>query len=199
MNWRNTGILFVVFAGLVGYLLWQNQQGETAVPTPETAETIPPTPVRTSLIATTNDAVQGINIIDLNSDDEVLYVQSTPSDWLQITPEESEVISGTLNTAVSGILNLTSTRTLSGDENPLSAFGLDTPAHRINIAIGNVEADQTIRVSLFIGDITPVGNSYYVQKEGDSRVHIVPSGLIDNLIALLTDPPLVDASDTTSE
>lgn len=199
MNWRTTGLLFLVLAGLIGYVVWDSRQEETAVSSTESTPEIPPTPVRVTLIATTNDSIQGIGIKDLAEDDEVLYTQAEPGAWQQTLPEESAVISATLNTAVSGILNLTSTRTLSADENDLSAYGLDAPAHQINIAINNAEEDRVVRVTLLVGNQTPVGTANYIIKEGDPRIHIVPNGLIENLTNLLTDPPLADSEEQTTE
>lgn len=199
MNWRTTAVLFVVLAGLVGFLVWQNQQEETAVLTDNPLPTVPATPVRTTLISTTNDGIEGLTITNLATGENVLFVQTTLGEWQQTEPTESAVISDTLNTAVAGLLNLTSTRTLNADENPLSAYGLDEPSHQISVLVDDEGTEQLIRVTLLVGDETAVGSSTYVQKEGDGRVHLLPAGIVENLLNLLIDPPLIEPTPPPSE
>lgn len=191
MNWRTTGILFIVLAIIVGYLLWDNQRDETAVEPSATTAPLPPTPVRVTLIATNPDALARLTITDLDDDSSVSFAQTEPAVWEQVEPAPSDVISGTINTAVFGLTNLISTRSLPADANPLDAYGLDAPTYTIETAYTN-DSEQTIRVELQIGDPAPTGSGYYVLKNGDPRVHIVPTGLIDNLVNLLTDPPLLE-------
>lgn len=189
MNWRTTGILFIIVAALAGYLFWDTRQEDTAVPTPEAIEAPPPTPVRSTLISTTSENVQGLGITDLSNNSEIVFTQPAADIWLQIEPEETAVYSTTINTAVAGILNLTSTRTLPAEDD-LSPFGLDEPKHRISVVVNQPESGQIIRVTMLIGDETPVGTSTYVLREGDERIHLLPSGILENLINLLEEPPI---------
>ena len=119
----------------------------------------------------------------------MLFTQPGADIWMQIEPEETAVYSNTISTAVAGIINLTSTRTLSANEE-LAAYGLEEPTHEINVVVNQPDVDQIIRVTLLVGDSSPVGTTTYVLREGDSRVHLIPSGIIENLINLLEEPPI---------
>lgn len=194
MNWRTTGVLFLVLAAIIGYLVWDSRQAETAVEPLATTAPLPPTPQRVTLLAADAAAISRVTVIDMSDASRVALSQTEPSVWEQVEPTPSEVISATVNTAVFGLANLTSTRSLSADANPLSAYGLDQPTYTIETLYRN-ESDQTLRVTLLIGAPVPTGSGYYVLKEGDPRVHIVPTGLIDNLVNLLTNPPLQAPTD----
>jgi hypothetical protein len=93
-----------------------------------------------------------------------------------------------MNTQVTGLINLQSNRSLPADLNPLSAYGLDEPDYEIKLTVMGDEQSNTF--TFLVGNETPAGEAFYVQKEGDSRVHIAPLGPIQNMINLIDNPPI---------
>ena len=54
-----------------------------------------------------------------------------------------------------------------------------------------------MRITLLIGDQSPVGTTTYVLREGDGRIHLLPSGILENLINLLEEPPIPEEEPLT--
>lgn len=194
MNWRTTAALAIILVLIGGYIWYDSQQAapedgvDTAVV--ETVAPPPPTPVRADLIPGQPDNATAINLIDLFTSDEVLFIKQESGEWQQTVPTETLAISPTLNISLSGFVGLRSTRTLPAEENPLSAYGLETPTHQISVSVQSPEDGMTRQYILQIGNLTPTGSGYYTRRQGDERIHIVPQGPIDQMIGLLTNPPL---------
>ena len=90
---------------------------------------------------------------------------------------------------VSGLARLTSRRALEPDANPLSDYGLDEPDYSFTFRADR--NDQTIRYLFLVGNETPTGDAFYIQREGDERVHVAVPTNIQNMIDLVTSPPIV--------
>ena len=186
MNWRITAVLFLILVALGGYLYYDSQRGEEpaevveedAVPAPLINETIP---LIDNLTITT---VQEVAVSRSSDSVEASYSQDESGNWAQTSPQAQTVLSTTLNSQVTGYLNLTSNRVFSSADNPLSAYGLETPAYQITLSGG----DQ--RHVLYVGNETPTKDGYYVQSLGDPRVFVVSKGAVDNIINLIDTPPL---------
>jgi hypothetical protein len=187
MNWRTTAVLFLIVLLLGGYVYYQSQQETELAATPTPAA---PTPERVALI--TNASVEQIERLDITRIEEgttASFQRNGRGNWTRTVPTTTQVISQTLNTHVTGLINLRSSRSLAPDLNPLSAYGLEEPAYEI-VLVATGEGDRRLRYTLLVGDETPTGNSFYVQKRGDPQVYTVPKGSIENVIGLLDNPPL---------
>ncbi len=192
MSWRTTAVLFVILLALGGYIYYQNQQEPETVTETEPVGTLPPpTPERFSLIRTTLENVQGLNVTHLEDGTQAQFLREEQGAWAQTVPTTTQVISQTMETYMTGIINMQTTRSFAGDENPLSTYGLDAPAYNISIAAFQDDI-SIVRITLLIGNKTPTGSSYYVQLDGDPRVHLAPIGPIDNMINLIDNPPLIE-------
>ncbi len=188
MSGRTLLILFVVLVVVAGIAFLLNRQGENAVAEP--TFTPAPTPDTQQFLA----GVEMVAVSRLELDDEAaglsaVYFREPDGGWFQVQPTQTLAISQTVNSNVSSLLNLTSRRTLAAGENPLSAYGLEAPGRTIIITVVR-EDDLTIRHAFFIGNETPAGGAYYLQKQGLPGIYIVPSFTIDNLFEMLTDPPV---------
>lgn len=186
MSTRTLLILFIVLIIVAAAAFLVNRRAEA--PEPE------PTPVTQTesvqfLEGVTMDAVIRLEVRDEVQDITLALRREEDGNWFQTQPTTTQAISQTVNNSVSGLLNLTSRRTLSADENPLSAYGLDQPLYTIALSARN-EAGDTVRYVFLVGNPAPTGSATYVQKEGDPRVYIVPSFNVDNLVELLTEPPI---------
>jgi len=188
MSSRTLLILFVALVVVAGIAFILNRQGENnaAEPTPTPA----PTPdTRQFLEGVDMGMVSTLELADENAGLSVIYLREPDGGWFQTQPTQTLVISQTVNSNVSGLLNMTSRRTLAEGENPLSAYGLETPGRTIVIVAGREDGTK-IRHTFFIGNETPAGGAYYLQKQGLSGIYIVPNFTIDNLFEMLTDPPV---------
>lgn len=186
MSWRTTAVLFVVLVALGGYLYYDSQQGEEAAEVLE--EEVAPAPLVNETIALIDNltitTVQEVMVSRSSDSAKASYSQDAGGNWAQISPQPQTVLSATLSSQVTGYLNLTSNRVFSSADNPLSAYGLETPAYQITLSGG----DQ--RHILYVGNETPTKDGYYVQSLGDPRVFVVGKGAVDNMINLIDNPPL---------
>lgn len=192
MSWRTTAVLFIILLALGGYIYYQNQQESETVTESEPVGTLPPpTPERFNLVRATLESVQGLNVTRLEDGTEAQFLRDDQGIWTQTVPTTTQVISQTMETFMAGMINMQTSRSFRSDESPLSAYGLDEPAHNITIAAFKDDI-SIVRITLLIGNETPTSGSYYVQLDGDPRVHLVLKGPIDNMINLIDNPPLLD-------
>lgn len=188
MNWRTTAVLFVIVLLLGSYLYYQSQQEPAPEPTP-TPSSIP-TPETVSLVqSATIDQVTELDIWNLKEATQTTYIREATGAWSQTVPTATVVLSPTLNAQVTGLINLVSTQTLPANKNPLSAYGLDAPSYKVVLTTQNRDDGPTLN-TILIGNPNPTGDSYYVQKEGDDRVHVTSKWVIDNMINLAAHPPI---------
>ena len=189
MSWRNTGILFLLLILLGGVAYWQSQQEPEEEPTPTPAITAPEPVELVSGIA--SEDILSLTITNLISETERTFVQLEPGLWFQSVPTNTGIITTTFTGQVSGLTRLTSSRAIEPEVNPLSAYGLDAPTLQIAFNAGD---EQYL---FFVGNGTPVGNSYYLQQAGDDRVHVVFSSVVNGMQGLLDNPPLMPAEEPT--
>jgi hypothetical protein len=190
MNGRNLAILFVVVVilGAVVYFMSQDDGTDIAEPDPVASAVRAPTP-QLNLVrdATIND-VQRLEVTRLEDDFQVAFVRQEEGSWFQVVPTDTAVISSTMNSNVTRIINMTSQSTLPADANPLSAYGLDNSQYEFVLVTRRGE--DNVRHIFTIGNITPTGNSYYAQKFGDPRIHILLSSTVDSITGLLEERPI---------
>ena len=197
MSSRTLLILFVALVVVAGIAFILNRQAENnaAEPTPTPA----PTPdTRQFLEGVDMGMVSTLELADENARLAAVYLREPDGGWFQTQPTQTLVISQTVNSNVSGLLNLTSRRTLAEGENPLSAYGLETPGRTVMVVAGREDGNK-IRHTFFIGNETPAGGAYYLQKQGLPGIYIVPNFTIDNLFEMLTDPPVASPVPTIND
>lgn len=186
MNWRTTGILFLLLLLLGAVVYWQKQSGEAEIATPTAAlaagtftETVPLLP------DVTVEDVLRLEVRQASSGEQVTFEQDAGV-WTTTVPTATQVISATVVTPLQSLLDASSRRTLPPDANPLEAYGLSTPATTIVVAARRDGA--TVRHTLYVGNLTPAEDAYYLQKAGDPRIHVVASFPINNVLDLLSAP-----------
>lgn len=188
MSSRTLLILFVVLVVVAGIAYLVSRQGDSVEAEP-TATVAPIPDTRQFLEGVEMAAVGRLEITDESAGLSAIYFREPEGVWFQTQPTQTLVISQTLNSNMSGLLNLTSRRTLAPDENPLSAYGLENPGRSIILVVSREDGNE-VRHTFFIGNETPAGNGYYLQKQGLPDIYIVPTFTIDNLFAMLTEPPV---------
>jgi hypothetical protein len=187
MNWRTTVALFAVVV-ILGAVVYSLSQQEPAIPEVEGTVTPVPTP-QTNLVqdVTIND-VQRLEIRRFEDETQVVFTREEDGSWFQIVPTNTMVISGTMISEVTRILNMTSQSILSAEANALSAYGLDNPQYEI-VLVGRRE-ENNVRFTFLVGNQTPTGDRYYLLRQGDPRIHVVLSSTLDSMIGLLDDSPI---------
>lgn len=185
MNWRTTAILFVVLlvVGGAAYYLSRQEPKPVEMPTPM------PTLATTQLVSgVTTEGVSRLEIHNLAEEDAAVFVQELGV-WSQSVPTQTQVISASMNSYMQGLVMLTSRRTLPTSAGEPADFGLDSPTYEIILSALN-EAGQTIRFVLLVGNTTAADDGYYMQRQGDPRIHIVNKSVVDNVLNLLERPPV---------
>lgn len=179
-NWRLVGMLFVVAVVLGGLGYWQSQTGNgggaavEATPTIATAEPL--------LDGVTLENVVRVEVGDEAAGLTLVYEQDNQL-WLQTQPVEQNVTE-IFPAALSPLLTAVSEQQIAAEGNRLSVYGLENPAYAVVVAVQRPDG-QIGRMVLAIGDLTPTGTAYYVQKSGDGRVYVVSQGAFEGLLNLL--------------
>lgn len=188
MSGRTTGILFVVLLVVAGIAYLVSRQ-EPAVEETATPAVAVATPVTSSLISGLSiESVSRLEVNNLQEEDSAVF-EHRATDWFQTVPTQTQVMSATIDSYMQGMVILTSRRTLPSSAGEPADFGLDNPAYQI--ILSGRPVSETVRFTLLVGDATPADDGYYVQKQGDPRVHIVNKFVMDNLINLLESVPVL--------
>lgn len=113
---------------------------------------------------------------------QTTIVERSGMAWQVVAPAPGEADIIRLYNLADTIANMSSTRILDGAN--LAVFGLDEPTATVTLGLQNGTT-----ITLEIGDQNPGLTDYYVQKEGDSRIHLVASTYIAGLLDLADNPP----------
>lgn len=188
MSGRNLAILFVIALVLGGvvYLMSQDDGTETAVD-PDATVIPEPTPQVNLVRDTAVTDVQRLEVTRLEDDFQVAFVREEDGNWFQVVPTDTMVISGTMDSNVTRLVNMTSQAVLSADANPLSVYGLDNPQYEI-VLVAQQDGNN-LRHVFTIGSKTPTGDRYYAQKKGDPRIHVLLSSTVESMTGLLEERP----------
>lgn len=173
LKYRNTIIVLVVLAALVGFLYYdQQQQAAKPAPTPQ--------PVFT--------------LLDLNADDVSALTVSVPPSrtvahkdngaWLLDEPTKEEADTTQLSSVVTQFAKLTATRALTVTPTDLAPFGLVTGTLTLELKLKD-NRTEVIRV----GNATIGGSDDYVQHVGDPKVYLVPAATFATLQQIVSTPP----------
>jgi hypothetical protein len=109
-------------------------------------------------------------------------VERSGTEWRVVEPTASTADSARLDAMADSISRMRSVNALEGVV--LADFGLSESAAQVNLGL----VDGT-SVLFSIGDQNPNRTGRYVQRAGDSRVHVVSSEYVEALLELTTNPP----------
>ena len=173
MKFRNTFILLVVFALLLGtFLLLRGRK-------PEKKET------QKKISETYEIKRDKIKKIKLSFKDEntkpFLIVKGTENKWQLAEPIQSEANQDDVEVLLDDLLNKRVKQTLE-NESDLAKFGLDEPTVQVELWTAGEEPDKTF----LIGD-KAVGYSVYVKEKSASSVITIESSALTDLSKPYTD------------
>lgn len=192
MNWRTTGILFVIVVILAGAVYLQSRQNESEamIPTVSADTSAEPPSIIGDAPA---DSIVRLDV-SFTPGLEASFAREQDGAWHMTVPTATTVISQTITNAVSGLISAGIQRSFAPDDNPLEAYGLLNPTKQVVIA--ESRGEQTIRHLIQVGSEAPTGDAYYVLREGDRRVHLVSKAALDTVFALASNPPLPESAAT---
>ncbi len=169
---KETWLVLVVFALLIGYAVYLNNQKKTA------GELATPLPAASFLI---NSAEGQPTSIEVKSADgaSVKLIRGT-NGWSLELPEKAEADQSSAEAAATSVTAIKVLNEIKGDQ---AIFGLDKPAFILTVEIGSARKHV-----LEVGDHTPTNTGYYVRLDGGRMVIVALSG-IEPLTGLLTAPP----------
>lgn len=179
---RPTWILVVVLALLAGLAYYLQQPDNLIKKTFATAQT--PTPISAGQLFGPNDGpLNSVMIQDANG--QSVTIDRKSGGWTMSLGSESAIpadqSAAEQAASQAQALNLVSRIDTSSPD--LSAFGLDKPAYLCKFGLVDGRT-----VSLKIGNLTPIENGYYAQKDDGSLVVVDKYGL-EALLNLLKQPP----------
>jgi hypothetical protein len=175
---RNTWIMLAVLAVVlaVAYVSQNQPQKASGAPTP--------TPGDVSFFTDVSEkSITTLRIEDA-SGKAVVLGRDAAGLWLVTQPKGGPTDVAQAETAVSQLLALQSISPLDPTSDP-GIFGLGKPAYTLTLTL---EGSQ--KYVLLIGDVTPLGNGYYVRLNQNAP-DIVNKGSIDALLGLWSHPPFV--------
>ncbi|MEW6028281.1 MAG: hypothetical protein ACOYZ8_11050 [Chloroflexota bacterium] len=180
---RSTWITLAVFLAVIAFALVQKYRPEEPIPT----ETPTEPPVVEYLFTPEDGVVTSIRID--TRDGQVFRAERSGSGWMVVLPIEGAADSGQMETAASQVTTLRVETHLDLDPDAVS---LSPPQTTLTVGFSSGKT-----YSVGVGDITPIGDSYYVRKDrGD--VLVIPRDGIDALMSLLTFPPYIETPTPTT-
>lgn len=190
MSGRTLAILFVVLLVLAGivFVMSQDEGGDVAGVDPDATVAPTPTPQLNMVRDATIQDVVRLEVTRLEDDFQVAFIREENGDWFQVVPTDTQVISATMNSNVTRLVNMTSQTVISAEANPLTAYGLDAP--QFEIVLVTRRGEDNVRHHFTIGSKTPTGDRYYAQKLGDPRIHVLLSSMVEGLTGLLEERPI---------
>ena len=157
---RSTLILFVILAGLVGYIYYQDKN--------------PPADTDTKDKAFSSVKAEDIEEVQIKSaDGETSKAQKTNGSWRLVEPVQATADEQELTSIASSLASLDIQRVVDENAADLKQYGLE-PA-RIEVAFRAKGDKEPRRISL--GEKTPTGGDLYARFPDQKRVFLVSSFL----------------------
>ncbi len=169
VRWRTTGVLLIVFLALAAVTFWVSRRETSATPT----RTPPPRVIPVD--------VEDVQRVDILQGDRQIAVQRSGDRWLVVGEVMRDADSDDVDRRLRSLLTVVAFDHFVPEA--LDEFGLAQPQARVVIQA------YTGTVTLLIGDATPTGNDYYVQREGDPTVYVVSKYLVDRVLEWVETPP----------
>jgi hypothetical protein len=178
---RSTWILLAILVILVGStLLFQRYQASK----PENTATAIPSVALVNVYNLTGKQVSEVDLSDSLGNSIVFNLNLELNMWAIANTPEDQADSSQIESILAKLFALTARETLTQTP-PLESIGLVNPAYTIHFITSGGE-----QINTAVGSMTPIGTGYYLRVNSDP-VAIVDKLLLDNVLNMLTDPPLL--------
>ncbi len=170
---RNTWVLIVILAALVGFAFYlKNQKAKTLAEATSTPSSL-------VLFNSSEGAPTDIKIDNLTGN-SVEVARNSSGTWVLKAPTSAAADQASAEAAATqvGALQVLSDVQLGPD-----VVGLDKPSYVITITFASNKTHK-----LTVGSTTPIQNGYYVQVDA-GKIQIVEKQGLDALLGLITTPP----------
>ena len=178
---RSTLIVLVVFILLAGLaILWPRLQKEGAEqdPTPTIEPALP------MIYTLTSQEILGIQFSDAAGNQVAVERESAEENWVMEGESGDTTDSTRISSVVGQLLGMRATRTFDTALG-VDSVGLDNPAYTITLRTS--KGDE---ITTRVGNLNAVGSGYYIQVD-DEPVVIVAKLVLDEILSILTEPPLL--------
>jgi len=102
--------------------------------------------------------------------------------WVSKKPYPVELAQSTVSDLISSFSSLNAEMIVEENSEDLAKYGLDKPS-----ATATAELDDGTKVTLFLGNKTAEGSTFYLMKDGDTKVYTVRSAYAQRLNSSLSD------------
>jgi cell division protein FtsL len=178
---RSTLIVLIIFillaAGAILLPRLQKQEEEQTA-TPTTAPTQP------LIYSQSMPGMLWIQFADAAGNQVAVERATVDEDWVLVGESDGTSDSARISSVAGQLLAMRASRTFDTDLG-VGDVGLNNPAYTITIRTTTGEEIVTK-----IGNLTAVGNGYYIQVD-DEPVVIVAKLVLDEILRILTEPPLL--------
>ncbi len=159
-------IVLLVAAGvLVAWHPWTRAAGATASGAGGAATEAEPPAKFVTISALSVDSLQSI---ELASRPGTIELDDVEGIWKIVKPAVLAVKQGPLQDLLYSVTNLSSERVIEEHPANLAQYGLEPPEVTVRLHLTTGEVRE-----LYLGNMTPAGDSYYLMARGDSRVFTV--------------------------
>lgn len=155
MRLRNTLILLLLLLGLGAYVYFVEY---------------PAAQQETKKKTLFDFKVDEVTQIALTYPDREIVLKKTGDEWVLVKPIETEADETIVKTLVNGIADCEVKKTVEEEPTDLSIFGLDAPATRVKVSLGERELPE-----ILVGKTAPIGSSAYIQRVDEKKVLLASS------------------------
>ena len=174
MKYRNTLIILVVVAALIGYAYYDGQQ-----------QAIAPTPTPVPSVYALNVAAADVIGLSVSTAVSRTVNHKDNGAWLMDEPTKTDADTDRLNNLVTSFAQLTAARALTTTPTNLAPFGLVTGTYTLELTMKDNHKEV-----LRLGNPTIDSANYYAQHVGDPKVYLVSSSVQSDMQMLLDTLPI---------
>lgn len=169
---RSTWIVLIVLVVLAGALYAIQKTNLLAASESPTSTPVP------MLLEQTTDTIVSVKLTD-SAGKDIIAALNNSNQWTITEPAGLQISQGNMQEVLSDLDGISVQSSLLSSL-PLTATGLDSPAHTITLTFKSGQV-HVIKV----GQLTPTQSGYYVQVDANTPVIAIQSN-IDSVIELLT-------------
>jgi hypothetical protein len=170
---RNTWVLLIILAALVGFAFYLKDQKARSV------AQATPTPGSMLLFNSSEGTPNDIKVAD-STGTAVEVARNSSGTWALKAPTAAAADQGAAEAAATQVGDL---RILSDVQLGPDVVGLDKPSYVITVVFSGGQTHK-----LTVGSVTPIQDGYYVQEDG-GKIQIAEKQGLDSILGLIKTPP----------